>query len=118
MILTLLKSKIHRCVVTGSELGYEGSITLPRDLMNAANLLAHEQVDILNVNNGERFTTYVIEAPSGSKEITINGPAARLVQVGDVIIVCAYARMEEDVAKNWQPTVLQMNPDNTVKLAA
>ena len=118
MQLTLLKSKIHRCVVTGSELNYEGSITLPRDLMDAANLLAHEQVDILNVNNGERFTTYVIEHPAGSKNITINGPAARLVQVGDVIIVCAYCEMNPEEARQWQPTVLQMNPDNSIKSGA
>lgn len=115
MQLTLLKSKIHRAVVTGSELGYEGSITLPRDLMNAANMLPHEQVDILNVNNGERFTTYIIEAPAGSKNITINGPAARLVQVGDVIIVCCYVRMDENAARSWKPVVLQMTPDNTIQ---
>ncbi len=116
MQLTLLKSKIHRARVTGSELGYEGSITLPRDLMDKANILAHEQVDILNVNNGARFTTYVIEQPAGSSNITINGPAARLVQVDDVIIVCAYAGMSEDEARNWEPTVLLMNPDdNSVK---
>jgi len=115
MQLTLLKSKIHRAVVTGSELGYEGSITLPRDLMDRAHMLAHEQVHILNVNNGERFITYVIEAPKGSRTITINGPAARLVQVGDIIIVCAYAQMDGTQAATWQPTVLQMNPDNTVK---
>lgn len=115
MNLTLLKSKIHRAAVTGSELGYEGSITLPRDLIEAANMLPHEQVDILNVNNGARFTTYIIEAPAGSKNITINGPAARLVQVGDLVIVCAYAQMSEDEARAWKPTVLQMNPDNTVK---
>ncbi len=115
MNLTLLKSKIHRATVTGSELGYEGSITLPRDLMDAANLLPHEQVDILNVNNGARFTTYIIEAPAGGKTITINGPAARLVQVGDLVIICAYASMSEAEARNWTPTIIQMNPGNKVK---
>jgi len=115
MQLTLLKSKIHRATVTDSHLHYEGSITLPRDLMDQANLLRHEQVDILNVSNGARFTTYIIEYPPGSQAVTINGPAARQVQVGDRIIVCAYASMSEDEARRWQPTVLQMNADNSVK---
>lgn len=115
MMLTLLKSKIHRAKVTGSELHYEGSITLPRDLMDQANMLAHEQVDILNVENGARFTTYILEAPAGSKEICINGPAARLVQKGDTVIVCAYAQMSEEEAKRWKPTVLLMDEQNKVK---
>ena len=103
----LLKSKIHRATVTGAELHYEGSITLPRALIDRANLMEFEQVDILNVNNGERFTTYVIDGAEAS-DITVNGPAARLVQVGDIIIICAYAVLDEDEAKSHTPVILQM----------
>jgi aspartate 1-decarboxylase len=103
----LLKSKIHRATVTGAELHYEGSIALPRTLIDRANLMEFEQVDILNVNNGERFTTYVIDGVE-APDITVNGPAARLVQVGDIIIICAYAMFDEDGAKGHMPVILQM----------
>ena len=86
MNLTLLKCKLHRATVTGSDLNYEGSISIDRALMDAAGLLPYEQVDILNINNGARFTTYVIEAPKGSGDIIINGAAARLVQKSDLVI--------------------------------
>lgn len=113
MKLTLLKSKIHRATVTGAELHYEGSITLPRSLMDAANMLAFEQVDILNVNNGARFTTYIIEGKGDA--ICINGPAARLVQVGDRIIVCAYAQFDDgEQARNHAPSVLMMQEGNEI----
>lgn len=115
MILTLMKSKIHRATVTAAELHYEGSITLPRDLMDEANMLPHERVDVLDVNNGTRLTTYIIEAPHGSRDITINGPAAHLVSPGDTVIVVAYAQMSEEEARRHTPTVLMMNADNTIK---
>ncbi len=115
MMLTMLKSKLHRATVTGAELQYEGSIGIPRDLMDAADFLENEQVDVLNVMNGERFTTYIIELPAGSKEIVINGPAARKAQAGDLVIICAYARMDAKEAKTHKPTVVLLNPNNTIK---
>lgn len=115
MMLTMLKSKLHRATVTGAELQYEGSIGIPRDLMDAADFLENEQVDVLNVMNGERFTTYIIELPAGSKEIVINGPAARKAQAGDLVIICAYARMDAQEAKTHKPTVVLLNPNNTIK---
>lgn len=117
MILTLLKSKIHRATVTECDLNYEGSIGIPRDLMDAAGLLAHEQVDVLNVQNGERFTTYIIEMPGGSGAITINGPAARRVQRGDAVIICAYAGMSPEEAQHFSPTIVLVDEKNQVKKA-
>lgn len=114
MMLTLLKSKLHRATVTGAELHYEGSITLPPRLIKAANMLPFEQVDILNVNNGARFTTYIIEG-GDEASITINGPAARLVQVGDKIIVCAYAGFSYEEAASHQPTIVQLQDGNHIK---
>ncbi len=115
MMLSMLKSKLHRATVTAAELQYEGSIGIPRDLMDAAGLLANEQVDVLNVNNGERFTTYIIELAAGCREIVINGPAARKAQVGDLVIVCAYAHMEEALARKHTPTVVLLGAGNTVQ---
>lgn len=115
MLLTMLKTKLHRLTVTGAFLDYDGSIGIPRDLMDEAGLLEFEQVDVLNVNNGERFTTYVIELEAGCGRIEINGPAARRAQAGDRVIVCAYARFEAAEAKKHSPRVLLMNADNTVK---
>lgn len=112
--LTLLKSKLHRAVVTDSDLNYVGSIGIDRDLMDAANLLPNERVDILNINNGQRFTTYVIEAPRGEKGIIINGAAARLVQKSDLVIICAYANMDEHTAANFEPTIVQLNDKNEI----
>lgn len=117
MMLTLLKSKIHRATVTECDLNYEGSIGIPRDLMDAAGMLAHEQVDVLNIQNGERFTTYIIEMPSGSGAITINGPAARRAQRGDTIIICAYASMSEEIAKKHVPTIVLVDAHNHIKKA-
>ncbi len=112
--LTLLKSKLHRAVVTDSDLNYVGSIGIDRDLMDAANLLPNERVDVLNINNGERFSTYVIEAPRGERGIIINGAAARLVQKGDLVIICAFAGMDETTAKSFEPTVVQLNNKNEI----
>lgn len=115
MNLTLLKCKLHRATVTGSDLNYEGSISIDRKLMDAAGLLPFEQVDILNINNGARFTTYVIEAPAGSGSIIINGAAARLVQKGDLVIICAFASMDAHEATTFQPNVVLLGADNTIK---
>lgn len=114
MILTMMKSKIHRATVTQCDLNYEGSVTIDRDLIDAANLLVHEQVDVLNINTGARFTTYVIEGPRNSGVIGINGAAARLAQPGDLVIICAYAKMEEAEAKSFDPTVLLMDSHNKI----
>ena len=112
MLLTLLKGKIHRATITQCDLNYEGSISVDSALMERAGILAHEQVDVLNINNGERFTTYTIPAPAGSGIIGINGAAARLAQKGDLVIIVAYARMEEAEAKSFSPRVLLVDAHN------
>ncbi len=113
MQLTLLKCKIHRATVTGSDLAYVGSITLDPDLMDAAGILPYEQVDVLNINNGARFTTYAIVSPTrGSGDVIINGAAARLVQRGDLTIICAYAQMTPEEAKSHTPTVVHVDTAN------
>jgi aspartate 1-decarboxylase len=112
MQLTLLKGKIHRATVTQCDLNYEGSISVDAALLERAGILAHEQVDVLNINNGERFTTYAIPAPAGSGTIGINGAAARLAQKGDLVIIVAYARMEEAEAKSFTPRVLLVDANN------
>ncbi len=109
MQIEVLKSKIHRVSVTGAELDYIGSITIDKTLMNAANIIAGEKVQVVNVNNGERLETYVIEGLADSGEITLNGPAARKVQEGDVIIIISYASMPFDVAKTFTPTLIFPN---------
>ncbi len=112
----MLKAKIHRAKITQADLHYEGSITVDRDLLDAAGVLPYEQVDVLDITNGQRFTTYAIEGARGSGIIGVNGAAARLVQPGDLVIICAFARMEEAEAQAHDPTILLMNPeDNTVK---
>ena len=112
MQLTLLKGKIHRATITQCDLNYEGSISVDSALMERAGILPHEQVDVLNINNGERFTTYAIPAPAGSGTIGVNGAAARLAQKGDLVIIVAYARMEEAEAKSFQPRVLLVDANN------
>jgi len=112
MQLTLLKGKIHRATVTQCDLNYEGSISVDAALLERAGILPHEQVDVLNINNGERFTTYAIAAPAGSGTIGINGAAARLAQKGDLVIIVAYARMEEAEAKSFTPRVLLVDANN------
>jgi aspartate 1-decarboxylase len=111
----MLKSKIHQARVTQCDLHYEGSITIDQNLLEQAGILVNEQVDVLNINTGARFTTYAISGEKGSGIIGINGAAARLAQEGDVIIVCAYARMEEAEAKSHIPTVLLLDETNQVK---
>ncbi len=114
MQLTLFKGKIHRATVTESRLDYMGSVSIDRTLMDAAGLLPHEQIDILNINNGERFTSYVIESPAGSGDMIINGAAARLVQPGDLVIICAYAIMSEDEARDFKPKVVHVDEQNHI----
>ncbi|MDO4881003.1 MAG: aspartate 1-decarboxylase [Capnocytophaga sp.] len=106
MQIEVLKSKIHRVSVTGAELDYIGSITIDEALLEAANLIVGEKVSVVNVNNGERFETYTIRGERGSGEITLNGPAARKVQRGDVVIIISYATMDFEEAKTFQPTVI------------
>src|SRR6218665_81380 len=112
MELTLLKGKIHRAAVTQCDLHYEGSISVDSALLERAGILDHEQVDVLNINNGQRFTTYAIPAPAGSGIIGVNGAAARLAQKGDLVIIIAYARMSEAEAKAWQPRVVMVDANN------
>ena len=114
MQLELLKSKIHRATVTDANLNYQGSITIARDLMDAANILPYEKVGVLDVNNGNRLDTSVIEGPAKSGMICLNGAAARLVQPGDLVIIVAYASMTPEEAKNWQPTVVRVNEKNEI----
>jgi aspartate 1-decarboxylase len=112
MQLTLLKGKIHRATVTQCDLNYEGSISVDAALLERAGILPHEQVDVLNIANGKRFTTYAIPAPAGSGTIGINGAAARRAQKGDLVIIVAYARMEEAQAKSFAPRVVPVDGNN------
>jgi aspartate 1-decarboxylase len=112
MQLTLMKGKIHRATITQCDLHYEGSISVDSSLLERAGILPHEQVDVLNINNGERFTTYAIPAAAGSGTIGINGAAARLAQKGDLVIVVAYARMQEAEAKSFHPRVVLVDGAN------
>ncbi len=106
MLIEVLKSKIHRVSVTEANLNYLGSITIDEDLMDAANLIENEKVHVLNLNNGERFETYIIKGERSSGEICLNGAAARKVQVGDVIIIMSYAMMEFEEAGKFKPTII------------
>jgi aspartate 1-decarboxylase len=112
MIIEVLKSKLHRARVTQAELNYVGSITIDEDLMDAANIIANEKVQIVNNNNGARFETYVIRGERGSGTICLNGATARLAQVGDIVIIMSYAYMEMDEARNYKPILVFPDPDN------
>ena len=115
MRLAAFKSKIHRATVTEADLNYEGSVTVDADLMDAADILPNEQVQILNVNNGERFDTYAIRGARGSGVVCLNGPAARLAHVGDTIIVLTYAVMERDELLRHVPTVVYVDQRNRIR---
>ncbi|WP_300107986.1 aspartate 1-decarboxylase [uncultured Alistipes sp.] len=104
--IEVLKSKIHRVTVTQADLNYVGSITIDEDLLEAANMIEGEKVQILDINNGERFETYIIKGERGSGSICLNGPAARKVQVGDIVIIVSYARMDFEEAKTFKPWVI------------
>jgi aspartate 1-decarboxylase len=106
MNIEVVKSKIHRVTITESDLNYVGSITIDKDLMEAANLIANEKVQIVNLNNGERLDTYVINGERGSGEICMNGPAARKVAVGDIIIIISYASLDFEEAKSFEPSLI------------
>ena len=111
---TMLKSKIHRARVTQCNIDYEGSITIDKDLMEAADLLTYEKVDVLNINNGARFHTYVIEGERGSGEICLNGAAARLVAKGDILIILAYHLVTDDEAATTAPRLVYVNSENRI----
>ena len=110
----MLKSKIHRATVTGSDLHYVGSITVDADLLAAADILEHELVHVLDVDNGARFETYTIAGAPGSGEIKINGAAARLVHTGDTVIVVSYAEYEQDELETYEPVVVHVDSDNRI----
>ena len=114
MMIRVLKSKIHRVKVTEADLNYVGSITIDEDLMDAAGLIENENVDVLNVNNGERFDTYVIKGKRGTGQICLNGPVARKAMVGDVVIVVSYALMDFEEAKTFKPTLIFPDAHNRV----
>lgn len=115
MQIEVVKSKIHRVTVTGADLNYIGSITIDESLMEAANIIEGEKVQIVNINNGERLETYVIKGAKGSGVITLNGPAARKVQRGDIIIIISYAVMDFEKAKLFKPSLVFPNEkDNTL----
>lgn len=114
---TMMKSKIHRATVTDANLNYVGSITIDRDLMDAADLLAYEQVQVVNISNGARFETYVIEGERGSGELTLNGAAARLAQPGDKVIVISYGIYDEAELQHHEPIVVLLDERNRVQPA-
>jgi len=114
MILNMLKSKIHRATVTEANLNYEGSLTLDRGLMEAAGMLAYEEIQVLNINTGGRFATYIIEGERGSGVVCLNGAAARLGQPGDLVILLTYAQMDEKEARKYTPKVVHVNEKNQI----
>jgi aspartate 1-decarboxylase len=114
VLRTMLKSKIHRATVTASDLHYVGSITIDPDLLEAADILAHEQVAVVDVDNGARFETYTIEGERGSGEIKVNGAAARLVHHGDTIIVISYAQYDRAELQSYEPVVVHVDGENRI----
>jgi len=114
VLLTMLKGKIHSATVTLSNLEYSGSIAIDEDFLMKTDILPNEQVDVYNITNGERFTTYVILSPKNSKTIGIQGAAAHKAKVGDKIIICAYAHMDVNAAKTFVPKILLLDNNNMV----
>ncbi len=114
MFLDILKSKIHRATVTEADLNYIGSITIDEDLMDAVGIIENEKVHVVNINNGERIETYVIKGQRGSGMICMNGPAARKTQKGDLVIIMAYAMMEQEKAKSFVPRILFPDQNNKI----
>lgn len=112
MQITVFKSKIHRATITGANLDYEGSITIDRDLLDAAGILPHERVQVVNLNNGNRFETYAMEAKRASGEIMLNGPAARLGLPGDLVIIISYALMTPEEARSLVPSIVLVDSKN------
>ena len=117
MNITMLYSKLHRATVTDANLNYVGSITIDVELLKASSMRVGQKVDIVNVNNGERFSTYIIPGVAGKRDICLNGAAARKVHIGDKIIIIAYASMSEDEADEFQPKIVILNEDNSISEA-
>jgi aspartate 1-decarboxylase len=111
----MLRAKLHRATVTEADLHYEGSCGIDEDLMIAANMVEFERIELYNINNGERFSTYIIKAAKGSGVISLNGAAARRAHVGDLLIICTYATMSEANALSYKPTVVLLDEQNRVK---
>ncbi len=109
-----LHSKIHRAVITEANINYTGSITIPEDLMEAAGITVYEQVQVANINNGQRFETYVIKGPKGSKNICLNGAAARLAQIGDRVIIMTYVDLDPDEILRHRPMIIVLDETNTI----
>jgi aspartate 1-decarboxylase len=118
MTRTLLKSKIHRATITEANIHYEGSMTIDQDLMDAADIVSFEQIQVYNIANGERFATYALEGPRGSGVICLNGAAARKGVVGDLVIIATYGAMEEKEIENFEPKVVQVDSHNRRRLRA
>jgi len=114
MDIEVLKSKIHRAVITESNLNYVGSLTLDEDLMDASGMIENEKIQVVNVNNGSRIETYLIKGKRGSGTCCLNGPAARQGAVGDIVIVISYARMDFEEAKNFKPKIVFLKQDNMI----
>lgn len=114
MLVSMFKSKVHRATITQADLNYRGSLTLDPNLIEAAEMLPFEEVHVLNINTGDRFTTYVIEGERGSGVVCLNGAAARLGQPGDLVIVLTYAQMEREEARNHQPVVVHVDAKNHI----
>jgi len=115
MLISMLKCKLHRATVTESDLHYQGSLKIDADLIAAAGLLVNEYIEVYNIDNGERFATYVIEGKAGSGVIGLNGAAARKAALGDKIIICAYASMTEEEAKRHKPRIVLLGTGNKVE---
>jgi aspartate 1-decarboxylase len=115
MLIPFLVAKIHRAMVTGSDINYEGSIAIDEEIMEKANLRVFQQVDVYNINNGTRFTTYVLPWPRGSKGIVVNGAAARLVQPGDMVIIAAYALLDEKELNSLNAVIVTMAAGNEIE---
>ena len=111
---TMLRAKLHRATVTEADLHYEGSCGIDEELLEAANMMEFEKIELYNVNNGERFSTYIIKAPRGSRAISLNGAAARKAHVGDLLIICTYAPMPEAACTHHRPTVVLLGEGNAI----
>lgn len=114
MLIEILYSKIHRATVTDANLNYVGSVTIDKNLMDRANLIEGQKVEVLDINNGERFQTYVIEGKRGNKDICLNGAAARKVAIGDKIIIVAYASMTKEEAQAFKPSIVLLDESNNI----
>jgi aspartate 1-decarboxylase len=114
MLVTICKSKIHRATITGADLDYEGSITIDKRLLDETDILPNEKVQVVNLNNGARFETYVFVGDENSGTICLNGPAARLGQVGDLVIIISYGHLEFEEAKKYQPKVVYVDKQNRI----